>query len=131
MNKAQLIDELSEMREKLNEGMVDTISVARQLFVPGPGPERGIVFQSYTLFPWLTVQQNVEFGPRLRRTPPAPCSPVSPLPPMSPASVEPVDPSRPAELVAAAPLGDAAARWAGGILRGTEASAGDASFDRP
>jgi len=39
--------------------------------VSGPGPERGMVFQSYTLFPWLTVQQNVEFGPRLRGTPPA------------------------------------------------------------
>jgi ABC-type nitrate/sulfonate/bicarbonate transport system ATPase subunit len=34
--------------------------------VSGPGPERGMVFQSYTLFPWLTVRQNVEFGPRLR-----------------------------------------------------------------
>jgi len=39
--------------------------------VSGPGPERGMVFQSYTLFPWLTVQQNVEFGPRLRGTPSA------------------------------------------------------------
>jgi NitT/TauT family transport system ATP-binding protein len=39
--------------------------------VSGPGPERGMVFQSYTLFPWLTVQQNVEFGPRLRGAPPA------------------------------------------------------------
>ena len=39
--------------------------------VYGPGPERGMVFQSYTLFPWLTVQQNVEFGPRLRGAPPA------------------------------------------------------------
>jgi NitT/TauT family transport system ATP-binding protein len=28
-----------------------------------------MVFQSYTLFPWLTVQQNVEFGPRLRGMP--------------------------------------------------------------
>ena len=37
--------------------------------VSGPGPERGMVFQSYTLFPWLTVQQNVEFGPRLRGKP--------------------------------------------------------------
>jgi ABC-type nitrate/sulfonate/bicarbonate transport system ATPase subunit len=30
-----------------------------------------MVFQSYTLFPWLTVRQNVEFGPRLRGTPPS------------------------------------------------------------
>ena len=28
-----------------------------------------MVFQSYTLFPWLTVRQNVEFGPRLRGVP--------------------------------------------------------------
>ncbi len=27
-----------------------------------PGPDRGIVFQSYTSFPWLTVEQNIEFG---------------------------------------------------------------------
>ena len=34
--------------------------------VTAPGPERGVVFQDATLFPWLTARQNVEFGLRQR-----------------------------------------------------------------
>jgi len=30
--------------------------------ISGPGPNRGVVFQSFALFNWLTVRQNVEFG---------------------------------------------------------------------
>jgi NitT/TauT family transport system ATP-binding protein len=37
--------------------------------IAGPGPERGMVFQSYSSYPWLTVLDNVAFGMRLRGVP--------------------------------------------------------------
>lgn len=40
--------------------MVDGLAVA------GPSPDRGIVFQHHTLFPWKRVRENVAFGPKMR-----------------------------------------------------------------
>ena len=45
---------------------LETPSVGQVLLddtpVSGPGPERGMVFQGYSLFPWLSVKKNVMFG---------------------------------------------------------------------
>ncbi|WP_127533067.1 ABC transporter ATP-binding protein [Paenibacillus kobensis] len=35
----------------------------------GPGADRGMVFQGYTLFPWLTVRENIEYGLKLKGVP--------------------------------------------------------------
>ena len=37
--------------------------------VTGPGPDRGMVFQHYTLYPWMNVQHNTEFGLKLQGVP--------------------------------------------------------------
>jgi NitT/TauT family transport system ATP-binding protein len=37
--------------------------------VKGPGPDRGMVFQHYTLYPWMSVQENTEFGLKLQSVP--------------------------------------------------------------
>jgi ABC-type nitrate/sulfonate/bicarbonate transport system ATPase subunit len=37
--------------------------------ITGPGSDRGMVFQDYALFPWMTVRQNIGFGPRQRDLP--------------------------------------------------------------
>jgi len=53
-------------------GLTDTSSGQALLDgkeISSPGRDRGMVFQSYTLFPWLTVQENIEFGLELKGTP--------------------------------------------------------------
>jgi nitrate ABC transporter ATP-binding subunit len=37
--------------------------------ITGPGSDRGMVFQDYALFPWMTVRENISFGPRQRQLP--------------------------------------------------------------
>lgn len=53
----------------------DKPSVGRVLLeghaIDRPGADRGVVFQEYALFPWLTLRQNVEFGPRERGVSPS------------------------------------------------------------
>lgn len=35
--------------------------------VTGPGPDRGMVFQTYTLFPWMSVEDNIKFGLKIKK----------------------------------------------------------------
>ena len=43
----------------------------------GPGPDRGVVFQTFALFPWKTVSENVGFGPRMRGLPKKECDQIA------------------------------------------------------
>jgi NitT/TauT family transport system ATP-binding protein len=52
----------------LRRPVVGTIHVSGKE-VRGPGADRGMVFQDYALFPWRTVVENVEFGPKIRGVP--------------------------------------------------------------
>lgn len=44
--------------------------------VHGPGRDRGMVFQKYTSFPWLTVAENIAYGPKISGMPPAEIRPI-------------------------------------------------------
>ena len=60
--KSSLLDLIAGLREPTSgRCLLDGKAVA------GPGADRGMVFQNYSLFPWLSVQKNVEFGLSLKR----------------------------------------------------------------
>ena len=60
--KSSLLDIVAGLRAATSGTcLVDDVQVTK------PGRQRGMVFQNYSLFPWLTVQQNVEFGLKLRK----------------------------------------------------------------
>ncbi|CDX46648.1 taurine transporter subunit; ATP-binding component of ABC superfamily [Mesorhizobium sp. ORS 3359] len=52
----------------LNDATSGSIRVGGREVIE-PGPDRGMVFQSYTLFPWLTVRANIEYGPKRKGLP--------------------------------------------------------------
>ncbi len=43
--------------------------IVQDMDVYGPGVDRGMVFQSYTLFPWMTVEENIRFGLKMKKMP--------------------------------------------------------------
>lgn len=50
----------------LEQPSAGVVKLDGQAACDGPGAERGMVFQGYTLFPWLTVRRNVMFGPQMK-----------------------------------------------------------------
>ncbi|MEO3829732.1 ABC transporter ATP-binding protein [Actinomadura sp. B10D3] len=64
--KSTLLNILAGLEEPTEgQALVDGSAVS------GPGPERGVIFQQYALFPWLTVRKNIEFGLKTARVPKA------------------------------------------------------------
>lgn len=64
--KSTLMNILAGLEEPSSgHALVDGVEVS------GPGPERGVIFQQYALFPWLTVRKNVEFGLKVGGVPKA------------------------------------------------------------
>ena len=54
----------------LEEATTGTVRVEGELVI-GPGADRGMVFQGYSLFPWATVRRNIEFGLEIAKMPKA------------------------------------------------------------
>jgi NitT/TauT family transport system ATP-binding protein len=61
---------LLQMLAGLLEPSAGDIVVANKA-VTGPGPDRGVVFQKDSVFPWMRVIENVEYGLKCRSVPPA------------------------------------------------------------
>lgn len=51
--------------DEISEGQI----IIQDRNIIGPGPDRGMVFQAYTLFPWMTVGDNIKFGLKIRKIP--------------------------------------------------------------
>ena len=62
--KSSLLDLIAGLRDTTGgQCRIDGTTIQR------PGSDRGMVFQTYSLFPWLTVKRNIEFGPSINGVP--------------------------------------------------------------
>ena len=51
------------------ETATDGAVMFKQNEIKGPGADRGMVFQSYTLFPWMTISENIQYGLKQKKVP--------------------------------------------------------------